>query len=107
MRVARVCSQIGMAMDLSGIHSDRLCRDAEPHVLGEHGMLLFITIQTFRPPHYRPRREGPFGKDKKEPHILSADGCDVRKDSAYTSVRGLSPRFGPITLYYSGHVTLW
>ena len=51
-------------------------------------MLLFITIQKFRPPHYRPRREGPYGKGKKEPRILSTDGRDVRKDSAYTPIRG-------------------
>ena len=75
-----------MAMNLSGIHPNRLCRDAKPHVLGEHGMLLFITIQTFRPPHYRPRREGPYGKGKKEPRILSTDGRDVRKDTAYTPI---------------------
>ena len=87
-----MCGQIGMTMDLSGIHSDRLRRDAEPHVLGEYGMFLRITIQTFWPPHYRPRREGPFGKGKKEPRILPADGCDVRKDSAYTSVGGAVPK---------------
>ena len=81
-----------MAMDLPGIHSDRLCRDAEPHVLGKNGMFLLITIRALRPPHYRPRREGPYGKGKKEPRILSADGCDVQKDSAYTSIRGAIPK---------------
>ena len=49
-----------MSMDLPGVHPHRLCRDAEAHVLGERGMFLPITFRGLRPPHYRPRGEGPF-----------------------------------------------
>ena len=66
-----------MMMDLPGVHPHRLCRDAEVHVLGQRGMLLFITVRRFRPPHYRPRGEGSFRKGKEKHRILSTGGRDV------------------------------
>ena len=51
-------------------------------------MFLFITIRRFRPPHYRPCREGPFRKGKEKHRILSTDGRNVRKDSANAPIRG-------------------
>ena len=81
-----------MTMDLPGVHPHRLCRDAKAHVLGKRGMLLFIIIRGFRPPHYRPRREGPFRKGKEKHRILSTDGRNVRKDPADAPIRGTVPK---------------
>ena len=77
-----------MTMDLPGVHPHRLRRDAEAHVLEKRGMLLRITIRGFRPPHYRPRREGSCRKGKEKHRILSTDGRSVRKDAADAPIRG-------------------
>ena len=88
VRITRMLGQVGMTMDLPGVHPHRLRRDVEAHVLGKRGMLLRITIRGFRPPHYRPRREGSCRKGKEKHRILSADGRSVRKDPADAPIRG-------------------
>ena len=60
VRVTGMFGQIGMSIDLPGVHPDWLRRDAEAHVLGERGIFPLIIFRGLRPPHYRPRREGPF-----------------------------------------------
>ena len=44
-RVTRMLGQIGMSIDLPGVHPHWLRRDAEAHMLGERDMLLLVTLR--------------------------------------------------------------
>ena len=84
--------QIGVSIDLLGVHPYWLRRNAEAHVLGERGMLLLVTLRGLRPPHYRPCGEGLFREGKQEHRILPAGWRNLREDPADAPIRGTVPK---------------
>ena len=87
-RVTRVFGEIGVSVDLPRVHSHRLRRDAEAHMLGEFRMRLFIVLRRLWPPHYGSRGEGPARERDEEHGVPSAGGCSLRKDPADAPVGG-------------------
>ena len=87
-RVTRVVGEIGVTVDLSGVHPPRLCRDAEAHVLGELRMRLLIVLRRLWPPHHGTRGEGPARERDEEHGVPSPDWCTVRENPADAPVGG-------------------
>ena len=84
--------RIGVSIDLPGVHPHWLRWDVETHMLGERGMLLLVTLRGLRPPHYRPRGEGPCREGKQAHRIFPADGRNLREDPADAPIRGTVPK---------------
>ena len=91
LHVTRILGQIGVSIDLPGVHPSYsyywLRRNAEAHMLrGERGMLLLVTLRGLRPPHCRPRGEGPLLREGKQEHRILPDGCRLAQSEQ--SARG-------------------
>ena len=84
--------QIGVSVDLSGVHPYWLRRNAEARMLGELGMSLLVILRGLRPPQYRPCGERPFREREQEHRILSAGWRNLREDLADALIRGTVPK---------------
>ena len=84
--------QIGVSIDLPGVHPYWLRRNAEAHMLGERGVLLLVVLRGLWPSQYRPCGEGPFRECKQEPCILPTGWRNLREDPADAPIRGTVPK---------------